>query len=117
MPRIFAKDASGNGPSAQALTTDTNRAVLIYNSASGETGGTFYARDFRRASIFVIDVDVGAGDTVVLEVRSDDSQAWGIEQTITVDGGYAFTPTEQFRIRRTVAAATTKAWLTTRIAA
>lgn len=117
MPRVFAKDRSGNSPSSQALTTDVNRALLIYNSASGETGETFYARDFQRASTFIIDVDVGAGDTVVLEVRSDDSQAWGIEQTITVDGAYDFTPTEQFRIRRTVAAATTKAWLTTRIAA
>ena len=114
MPRILAKDRSGNGPSALALSTDRNHAIEIFNSANGETGEIFYARDFVRAGVFIVDVDVGAGDTVVLEVRSDDSQAWGTEQTITVDGAYVFTPTEQFRIRRTVAAGTTKAWLTVR---
>ena len=114
MPRLNARDKSQNGPSFLSPSTDQNKPILIFNSANGETGDTFFARDFPRADGFIIDVDVGAGDTVVLEVRSDSTQAWGIEQTITVDGAYQFTPTEQFRIRRTVAAASTKAWLTAR---
>lgn len=102
MPRFVARDLSGNGPSAQVLSTEGNQHITFFNSASGETGEVFYARDFERARIFIIDIDVGAGDTVLLEVRSDDSQAWGVEQTITVDGAYAFEPTPQFRMRRSV---------------
>lgn len=114
MSRLNARDRSGNGPSAISLSTDRANHIAIFNSASGETGDTYYARDFPEARVFIVDVDVGAGDTVVLEVRSDDTQAWGTEQTITADGAYQFEPTEQFRIRRTVAAGTTKAYLSVR---
>lgn len=86
----------------------------MFNSAQGETGDAFFARDFPNANKFIVDVDVGAGDTVVLETRSDSTAAWATEQTITTDIAYEFVPTEQFRIRRTVAASSTKAWLTAR---
>lgn len=114
MPRFNARDRSGNSPSSLALSTEVNRHILIYNSASGETGEAFFARDWPDANKFIIDVDCGAGDTVLLETRSDSTAAWATEQTITTDIAYEFVPTEQFRIRRTVIAASTKAWLTAR---
>lgn len=87
----------------------------MFNSATAETGDAFFARDFPGANKFIIDVDVGAGDTVLLETRSDNTGAWATEQTITTDIAYEFVPTEQFRIRRTVdGGADTKAWLTAR---
>jgi len=114
MARIVAKDRSGNGVSSREATNEPAKSILIYNSALGETGDIFWARDFPEADIFILDVDVGAGDTVVLEVRGDSTAAWAIEQTITVDTSFNFTPSDQFRLRRTVIAATTKAWLTPR---
>jgi hypothetical protein len=115
MPRFTARDLSRNSPSSLGLSTEQQKPILIFNSASGETGDTYWARDWSRANKFIIDVDCGAGDTVVLETRSDSTAAWATEQTITTDLAYEFTPTEQFRIRRTVAATSTKAWLTARM--
>ena len=114
MPRFVARDLSGNGQSARALSIEQNKHILMFNSASGETGDTFWSRDFPQARCIIVDVDCGAGDTVVLETRSDSSAAWATEQTITTDIAYEFIPTEQFRIRRTVVASSTKAWMTAR---
>lgn len=114
MPRFNARDRSNNSPSSLHGSTEQSRHILMFNSANGETGEAFFARDFPNANKFIVDVDVGSGDTVVLETRSDSSAAWATEQTITTDIAYEFVPTEQFRIRRTVASSSTKAWLTAR---
>lgn len=114
MPRFQARDRSGNSPSSLAGSTEANRHILMFNSASGETGDAFFSRDFPEANVFIIDFDIGSGDTVVLEVRADSSAAWATEQTVTADVAYELTPTEQFRIRRTVISSSTKVWLTAR---
>lgn len=114
MPRFNARDLSRNGPSYLSGSTEQNRHLLMFNSATGETGDAFFARDFPGSNKFIVDVDCGSGDTVVLETRSDSTAAWATEQTITTDIAYEFVPTEQFRIRRTVASTSTKAWLTAR---
>lgn len=115
MPRFSARDLSGNSPSSNGQATEKNRHILVYNSATAETGGAYYARDFPDANTFILDFDAGSGDTVLLEVRADSTAAWATEQTITADIAYAFTPAEQFRIRRTVdGGADTKVWLTAR---
>lgn len=115
MPRFNARDLSRNGPSYLSGSTEQKRHLEMFNSATGETGETYFARDFPNANKFIIDVDVGSGDTVLLETRSDSTGAWATEQTITTDIAYEFVPTEQFRIRRTVDGGNdTKAWLTAR---
>lgn len=115
MPRFMARDSSMNSPSSQALATEQKRHIQMFNSFVGETGDVFWARDFAGANVFIVDFDLGAGDTVVLETRSDSSAAWATEQTVTADIAYEFVPTEQFRIRRTVdGGADTIAWLTAR---
>ena len=115
MTRFHARDVSGNSPSSNATSTENNRHILVFNSATAETGEPYYARDFPNASTFILDFDAGSGDTVLLEVRADSSAAWATEQTITADIAYAFVPAEQFRIRRTVdGGADTKVWLTAR---
>lgn len=115
MPRFNAYDRSHNSPSSLHGSTEQKRHIEMFDSADGETGDTFFARDFPNANRFIIDVDVGSGDTVLLETRSDSAGAWATEQTITTDIAYDFVPTEQFRIRRTVdGGADTKAWLTAR---
>lgn len=116
MPRFQARDRSGNGPSALAGSTEQNRHILIFNSATTETGDPIFARDFPGARIFLLDFDMGAGDTVLLETRADSSAAWAVEQSLTVDIAYELVATEQFRIRRTVdGGADTKVWITARV--
>jgi hypothetical protein len=115
MTRHLARDLSGNSPSSNALVTESNRHFLIFNSAFGETGTTYWARDFPVAQVYVVDVEIGAGDTVLLEVRADNSAAWATKESITTTSSRDLEPSEQFRIRRSVDGGNdTKVWLTPR---
>lgn len=116
MPRLNARDLSNNSPSSLTPTTDQPRDIKIFDTANGETGQPFFARDFVAAHTFIIALNPNTGDTLLLETRTDDAGAWETEQTVTTNISYEFTASEQFRVRRSVngAVGVARAWLSTR---